>query len=125
MLQVILERWEEAKKGNGVGTVERWRPQLYFETLHYLCNSSFHVIIVVLGPVGQVINAVVQVCLIGRVDRLGEGYRLFQRMETSVAERVDRTKTAVAATLERIFRLVVRYGVTSFQYRYLAAVGMG
>lgn len=48
-----LKRGEEVKDTDRVKTVENLQIQLYVELLRILCNSAWHIVIVVLKPAGQ------------------------------------------------------------------------
>lgn len=50
--------------------------QLYLQASRHYCNSTCQVVIEILGPVGQVVNLVVQVRPVIFVDGLDKGSRL-------------------------------------------------
>lgn len=72
-----LERMEEAKETDRVQNMEHFQSQLYVKNSRHLCNSACHVVIVVLGDVGQPIAAKVQGCLLVCIGRLNDDYGLF------------------------------------------------
>lgn len=109
-LKDYLERREKAEDIDRVGSVEHLLFQLYFETSCHLGNSVCRLVIVLLGPVRQVIAMVVQLCPgVVFLDRLYYEYRLFRQRETPVAVRIGRMTTTVASTLERIVRCGARF----------------
>lgn len=59
-----LERGKEAKDTERVGAVERPRFQLYLGSSNHFGNSVFHVVMIVLRPVRQTINAGAHGCLV-------------------------------------------------------------
>lgn len=104
-----FEYEQDSKDSNRLDTLKCLRSPLYLKTLHHFRNSVCHVVILLLGPVGQ--TPVVQGYRIVWVDRLGNGYQLFLRIVTSVAVRVDLMTTAVASLRRLLVRLSVRYGI--------------
>lgn len=80
---------EKAKDADRVETVEHLRLLVYLETSCHFCSLALHVVIAVVGPVGQTLTAVGQSCLVLCVSKHNEVWGLFRGMETSVAWRVN------------------------------------
>lgn len=90
-----------------------------------ICNSAFHVFIIMLGHVRQVIATDNQnspkVC----VTLLNDDYRLFQRMSTPWAGCIDQMVTKLALTFGRIVRFAVRFRIMAFSNGCLEMVATG
>lgn len=91
---------------------------------HHLCSLAFHLYIVVLSPVGQVIAAVVENSPVVCIHRLDVRHRLFRRKATLIAARISWMKNVAAPELERLVRGDVRYRMTYFRYRFFVVVAM-
>lgn len=107
---------------DSVGTANNLTFQPWFEALRRFGNSACDIIIGMMRYVQQSVVVVVQGHSVKCVDRFDNGLRLFWRIETLVAEHVGRYRTSEASMIGILFRLSIRYRVTSLWRRSFATV---
>lgn len=101
------------------GWLKHLQLRLYLKTSHKFWNWAFHVVIVMLGPVHQMINVIVHGCPIVCSDWVNDSCRLFWRLAPFAAARTDRVSSSITPTPRRLVRIAVRYRVKSVWYRFL------